>query len=56
MGLMDVHAGQTHPSRTPQDDFAQDVLIEMANLDEQDTNIPGTIFISTALGARMALG
>ena len=51
MGLMDVRAGQTHPARTPPDDFAQDVLIEMANLDEQDTNIPGTIFISTALGA-----
>ncbi|KAB1071780.1 hypothetical protein [Methylobacterium planeticum] len=23
----------------------------MANLDEQDTNIPGTLFVSTALGA-----
>lgn len=37
--------------RTPPDDFAEDALIEMANLDEQDTNIPGTIFVSTALGA-----
>lgn len=38
-------------ARTPPDDFAQDVLAEMANLDEQDTGIPGTIFISTALGS-----
>ena len=33
------------------DDFADDVLLEMANLDERDTHVPGTIFISTALGA-----
>ena len=33
------------------DDFAEDVLSEMANLDEQDTGVPGTIFVSTALGA-----
>ena len=39
------------PQRGPPDDFAEDVLIEMANLDEQDTNIPGTLFVSTALGA-----
>ncbi|MER2265707.1 hypothetical protein [Methylobacterium oxalidis] len=39
------------PQRAPPDDFAEDVLIEMANLDEQDTNIPGTLFIFTALGA-----
>ena len=37
--------------RTPPDDFADDTLIEMANLDEGDTNVPGTIFVSTALGA-----
>lgn len=35
----------------PPDDFAEDVLCEMSNLDEQDTNVPGTIFISTALGS-----
>jgi hypothetical protein len=51
MGLMNLHAGQTHPPRTPPDDFAEDALIEMANLDEQDTHVPGTIFISTALGS-----
>jgi hypothetical protein len=35
----------------PPDDFAEDVLSEMANLDAQDTGIPGTIFVSTALGS-----
>ncbi len=39
------------PSRRPPDAFAQDVVSEMANLDAQDTNIPGTIFVSTALGS-----
>lgn len=39
-----------HPSHAPPDDFAEDVLVEMANLGETDTHIPGTIFISTALG------
>ena len=38
-------------ARTPPDDFADDTLIEWANLDEEDTNVPGTIFVSTALGA-----
>lgn len=38
-------------SRTPPDDFADDILVEMANLGESDTNVPGTIFVSTALGA-----
>ena len=33
------------------DDFAEDILCEMSNLDTQDTNVPGTIFISTALGS-----
>lgn len=37
--------------RTPPDDFAQDILVEMTNLDERDTNVSGTIFISTALGS-----
>ena len=37
--------------RTPPDDFIDDHLIEMSNLDEQDTHVPGTIFVSTALGA-----
>ncbi|MGU3360843.1 hypothetical protein ACLBWX_10950 [Methylobacterium sp. M6A4_1b] len=49
---MNLHVGHTQPPRTPPDDFAHDALIEMANLDEQDTNVPGTIFVSTALGAR----
>lgn len=35
----------------PPDDFAEDVLSEMANLDERDTGVPGTIFVSTALGS-----
>ncbi len=39
------------PKRFPPDDFAEDVLSEMANLDAQDTNVPGTIFVSTALGS-----
>ena len=39
------------PAQVLPDDFAEDVLSEMANLDEQETNVPGTIFISTALGA-----
>lgn len=37
--------------RCPPDDFSQDRLVEMANLTERDTNVPGTIFISTALGS-----
>ena len=37
--------------RTPPDDFVDDRLIEMSDPDEQDTNVPGTIFVSTALGA-----
>lgn len=37
--------------RRPPDDFSEDRLIEMANLTERDTNVPGTIFISTALGS-----
>jgi hypothetical protein len=51
MGLMNLHVGPTHTPRMPPDDFSDDVLIEMANLDERDTNVPGTIFVSTALGA-----
>ena len=35
----------------PPDDFADDELLEMANLGEADTNVPGTIFVSTALGS-----
>ena len=37
--------------RRPPDDLAEDTLLEMANLDEEDTHVPGTIFISTALGS-----
>lgn len=37
--------------RLPADEFIEDTLIEMANLTERDTNVPGTIFVSTALGA-----
>lgn len=37
--------------RRPPADFDEDTLIEMANLTERDTNVPGTIFVSTALGA-----
>lgn len=33
------------------DDCADDALVEMANLPETDTNVPGTVFISTALGS-----
>lgn len=35
----------------PPNDFEQDELFEMANLDEDDTHIPGTIFVSTAIGS-----
>lgn len=38
-------------ARTPPDDFAADTLSDRANLDEQDTNVPGTVLISTALGS-----
>lgn len=48
MGLL---LGRADRARTPPDDFADDILIEMANLDQQDTNVPGTIFVSTALGS-----
>lgn len=41
----------TLPERQPPDDFAEDVLCEMSNLETQDTNVPGTIFVSTALGS-----
>lgn len=33
------------------DDFAEDALLDTANLDEADTGIPGTVFVSTALGS-----
>ena len=39
------------PERRPPDDFVEDILCEMSNLDAQDTDVPGTISISTALGA-----
>ena len=39
------------PTSLPPDDFAEDSLVEMANLTERDTNVPGTIFVSTALGS-----
>lgn len=42
---------RTGSDRHPPDDFAEDVLCEMSNLDTQDTNVPGTIFVSTALGS-----
>lgn len=48
---MSIHVGPSLESRTPPDDFTEDALSEMANLDVTDTNIPGTIFVSTALGA-----
>lgn len=44
-------AERLDPTDLPPDDFAEDLLIEMANLDEQDTGLPGTLFVSTALGA-----
>ena len=31
--------------------FAQDDVVEMTNLQEDDTGIPGVIFISTAMGS-----
>jgi len=33
------------------DDFAEDVLCEMANLDSSDTGVDGIIFISTRIGS-----
>ena len=44
-------AERPNGAEVPPDDFAEDRLIEMANLDEQDTGVPGTLFVSTALGA-----
>ncbi|MET7245818.1 hypothetical protein ABZT49_20915 [Methylobacterium sp. EM32] len=38
-------------SRTPPDDFAEDVDFEMTNLGRKHTNVPGTIFVSSRLGA-----
>jgi len=32
------------------DDLRQDILVEMANLTTAQTGVPGTIFISTAMG------
>ena len=46
-----LDAGRPDETDGLPDDFADDLLIEMANLDEQDTGVPGTIFVSTALGA-----
>ncbi len=48
MPALNVTAGDRRTM--PPDDFAEDVLVEMANLDEQDTHIQGTISISAALG------
>jgi hypothetical protein len=45
-------AERADAERTPPDGFAEDVLLKMANLDEEDTHVPGTNFISTALGSR----
>ena len=43
-------AARRGPEQIP-DDFAEDRLLEMANLDEEDTHAPGMIFISTRLGS-----
>ncbi len=45
-------AERADAERIPPDGFAEDVLLKMANLDEEDTHVPGTNFISTALGSR----
>ncbi|MCJ2057895.1 hypothetical protein MKL09_15175 [Methylobacterium sp. J-048] len=37
--------------RRPPDDFADDIPCETSNLDTQDTNVPGTISMSAALGS-----
>ncbi|NNM74999.1 hypothetical protein [Enterovirga aerilata] len=44
-------AARSDPERAAPDEFGEDVLVEMANLDEEDTHVPGTIFISTRLGS-----
>lgn len=44
-------ADRGETERLPPDEFAEDTLVELANLDEEDTHLPGTIFVSTALGA-----
>ena len=49
--FVNVLKGALTAPRRPPDDFDEDRLIEMANLTERDTNVPGTIFISTALGS-----
>src|SRR5207248_906271 len=39
------------PADTPlADELADEDLVEMANLPEEDTGIPGTIFVSTRMG------
>lgn len=43
-----IHTGA---DRHPPDDFAEDVRCAMSNHGSQDTNVPGTIFVSTALGS-----
>src|SRR5258707_14112537 len=39
------------PADTPlADELREDILVEMANLTSAQTGVPGTIFISTAMG------
>ncbi|QGY03941.1 hypothetical protein MMSR116_20090 [Methylobacterium mesophilicum SR1.6/6] len=55
LGTMARHASDPGigrvADRSSPDDFVEDVLCEKSNLDTQDTNVPGTIVVSTALGS-----
>ena len=47
-GLQSVLLDRSQPIP---DDLAEDALVDMANLDQTDTGVPGTIFVSTAIGS-----
>lgn len=51
MDMPEPAAAGLGPHGTVPDDYAEDTLVEMAYLDEAETGISGTVFVSTALGS-----
>ncbi len=48
---MNIKEIEQVPADTPlADELREDILVEMANLTSAQTGVPGTIFISTAMG------
>jgi hypothetical protein len=48
---MNIKESEQVPADTPlADELREDILVEMANLTSAQTGVPGTIFISTAMG------